>query len=316
MTIGISGVALAGLLVGLSSTYVMMLVFLVLMGILGGGYHPASPPLISTLVEPKNRGRALGFHLIGGSAAYFLAPLISAAIAAAWGWRDAFIGLAIPTILFGIVFYIFVGQRVDIKKTEYKITSIDKIPPVPGRLRRLVALITLNTLMGGVLVSTIAFIPLFMVDHFGVGKATAAAFVALIYSSGLWAAPLGGYLSDRLGKIPVMLVVCLMTGPVIYLLNLVSYGLGSSAVLVALGIVWYVRQPVVEAYVIDQASERRRSTMLGVMYFCSIESGGVLTPVMGYLIDNFGFYSSFTMAGVTLVIVTLVCSVFLWGKRD
>lgn len=60
ITMGICGVALGGLLVGLSQTYVMMIAFLVLMGLLGGGYHPASPPLISTLVEPKNRGRALG----------------------------------------------------------------------------------------------------------------------------------------------------------------------------------------------------------------------------------------------------------------
>ena len=60
VTIGISGVALAGLLVGLSATYIMMIVSLVLMGVLGGGYHLASPPLISAPVEPKNRGRALG----------------------------------------------------------------------------------------------------------------------------------------------------------------------------------------------------------------------------------------------------------------
>ena len=51
ITIGICGVALAGLLVGLSQTYIMMLVFLALMGVLGGGYHPASAPLISASVE-------------------------------------------------------------------------------------------------------------------------------------------------------------------------------------------------------------------------------------------------------------------------
>jgi len=37
---GICGVAVGGILVGLSRTYVMILVCLVVMGILGGGYHP------------------------------------------------------------------------------------------------------------------------------------------------------------------------------------------------------------------------------------------------------------------------------------
>ena len=83
----------------------MMVVFFVLLGLLGGGYHPASAPLISALVEPKNRGRALGLHQIGGAASYFLAPLIAIAIATNLGWRCSFIVLAIPTIVFGIVFY-------------------------------------------------------------------------------------------------------------------------------------------------------------------------------------------------------------------
>jgi len=38
--IGICGVALAGLLVSFSSSYIVMLIFLGLMGVAGGGYHP------------------------------------------------------------------------------------------------------------------------------------------------------------------------------------------------------------------------------------------------------------------------------------
>ena len=43
ITVGISGVGLAGLLVGLSPTYVMLIVFLVLMGMMGGDYLPRRP---------------------------------------------------------------------------------------------------------------------------------------------------------------------------------------------------------------------------------------------------------------------------------
>lgn len=41
MAVGIVGVAVAGVLVGLSSTYLMLLIFMALMGLAGGGYHPA-----------------------------------------------------------------------------------------------------------------------------------------------------------------------------------------------------------------------------------------------------------------------------------
>ncbi len=316
ITISISGVALAGLLVGLSQTYIMMIAFLILMGVVGGGYHPAAPPLISASVEPKNRGRALGFHVIGGSASFFLAPLIGVAIATGWGWRGSFIGLAIPIIAFGIVFYVLLGRRADTKRAEHRTTdSHDRTPFTPDRLRRLVAFIILSTFTSALIFSTIAFIPLFMVDHFGIGKETAAVFLAIIYSAGLWAGPLGGYLSDRLGSVPVILAVCLISGPVIYLLNLVPYGLGFGVLLLTIGMITTMRMPVSEAYIVGQTSERHRSTILGIYYFSGMEGGGILTPVIGSLIDRFGFYLSFTITGAALATVTLVCSIFLWASR-
>jgi len=317
ITIGNCGVALAGLLIGLSPTYILLLACMMLMGIMGGGYHPAAPPLISAAVQPKNQGRALGLHLVGGSASYFLAPLIGVAIAAAWGWRGSFIGLAAPATVFGIVFYILLG-RVSGDESVKKEAVVEKVstPQKPGRLRRLVAVMVLSSAVSAVIVSTIAFIPLFMVDHFGVSEKTAAAFLAIIYSAGLWAAPTGGYLSDRLGKIPVLLTVCFITGPIIFLFNLLPYGVGIGAFFLFLGICLSVRMPVAEAFIVSQTSEQNRSTILGIYYFSAMESGGVLTPIMGYLIDRLGFFTSYTIAGASLLTVTLICSFFLIGARD
>ena len=309
--------ALAGLLIGLSQTYTMMIVFLVLMGVLGGGYHPAAPALISAAVEPKNRGRALGFHMVGGSASYFLAPLIAAGIATVWGWRGSFVGLAVPTAVFGIVFYVLVARRVAAKESGQSATRSDKEAPLaPRRLRRLTAFITLSVVTHAVIFSTVAFVPLFLVDHFGASEETAAAFIAIRHSVGLWASPLGGYLSDRWGRIPVILAVCFSAAPVIYMLNVVSSVFGIGAVLLAIGLLTCIRSPGSQAYVIDQTSERRRSTILGIYFFAGTESGALLTPVMGYLIDRLGFHSSFTIAGVAIVAVTLVCSIWLRGSRS
>lgn len=317
ITIGISGVALSGLLVGLSQTYIMMTVFLVLMGLAGGGYHPAASPLISMSVEPDKRGRALGFHLIGGSTSYFLAPLIAAAIASAWGWRGSFIGLAAPTIVFGVVFYVLMGRRAKMEKKRRSIAdSHSETPFDPGHLRRLAAFIMLSAFTWAVISSTIAFIPLFMVDHFGVGDKTAASLLAIIYSAGFWAGPLGGYLSDRLGRVPVILAVSFISGPIMYLLNLVSYGPGFGVLLLVIGTILIMRAPIAEAYIVDQTSRRQRSTILGIYFFSGHEGSGVLTPVMGYLIDRLGFYPSFTIASAALFTVTLACSLLLWRSRD
>ena len=317
LTIGTVGVALAGLLVGLSQTYVMLIVFLVLMGAAGGGYHPSATPLISRSVEPKNQGRALGFHMIGGSGSFFLAPLLGAGIAAYWGWRAPFICLAIPTALFGIAFYILLGRRPEANRLPKTISQHHARPqPPPSYLSQLIPFIALNVFTGGVNFSIISFIPLFIVDHFGVAEATAALSISIIYSAGLWASPLGGHMSDRLGKVRVVLIACLVTGPLIYLLNVVPYGLGIGAVLLMIGIAIYIRLPSSESYIISQTPEHRRSTVLGIYYFGSMEASGILYPVLGRCIGRFGFHPTFTGAGIVIVVVTLVCAIFLRHNRD
>ena len=316
ITTGILGVALAGLLVGLSHTYIMMIAFLVLMGLLAGGYHPAAPPLISASVKPENLGRALGLHMIGGGISFFLAPLMAAWIGATWGWRGPFIALAVPAAVVGIVLYVILGQRGLARKSQPKATPSQKEEvPGQGRLTRLAYIIFLSTFTHAVLFSTTSFIPLFLVDHFLISKATAAAMIAIIYSAGLWAGPIGGYLSDRWGRVPVILTVCFMTGPLIYLLNLAPYRWGIVVLLLIMGITIYVRMPVSEAYIVRRTSGRYSSTVLGIYFFGNMEGGGVLTPIMGYLIDRLGFSASFTIAGAAVVTVALVCSVLL-AKGD
>lgn len=316
LTIGVAGVAVVGLLIGLSPTYVVLALFLVLLGVTGGGYHPSAAPLVSASVEPKNRGRALGIHQMGGTGSFFLTPLIAAGLASALGWRGTFITISIPTLIFGIIFYVLLGRLGYTRRAEQGITiSHTEALPAPGHLRRLVAFIVLG-IAGMVLISSvISFIPLFIVDHFGTSEEAAAAMLSLAYFGGLWAAPLGGYLSDRLGRVPMILAVGLIAGPAIYLLNLAPFGIGFSAVLIIVGMAMHLGMPVTEAYIISHTSERKRSTVLG-FYYLGSRGGPAIAPVIGYLIDHYGFHTSFSIVSAVMVAVTLICAIFLWGSRD
>lgn len=316
ITVGICGVALAGFFVGLSQSFWMLLVFLALMGFLGGGYHPASPPLIAALVEPHRRGKALGLHVIGGGASYFLAPLIGTGIAVYWGWRGSFIWLAVPTAVFGLLFYLILRRQANAQVTGAEILSSFPDVFVQHSARNLAIFIFLSTFTGAVIFATISFIPLFLVDHFGFAKEKAGAFFALIYSAGLWVSPIGGYFSDRWGRIPVILGICFLAGPVISALHLPPGQWGILALLLLLGIIIYVRMPVSESYIIRHTSPRNRSTILGIYFFGGMEGGGVLTPIAGHLIDHYGFAASFTIAGAFLLVVTFVCAILLRGSRD
>ena len=317
ITIGICGVALAGLFIGLSRNYVMLIIFMALMGILGGGYHPAAPPLISAAVDEKNRGRAMGIHMAGGSIPFFLAPLIAVALAAAWGWRASFIALALPTAIFGGIFYVLLGRYEGLGKTAQHTKAphrTDTAAP-PGYAGRLVPFMIMSTITHAITFSVIAFIPLFMIERFDFGQATAGAFLSIFYSAGPWASLLGGYVSDRFGSLRVVVTACLLSGPIIYLLTVIDYDIGIAVLLLVLGICNYVRTPVSEAYIVTRTIERHRSTVLGIYYFSCMEGGGVLTPLMGYFIDRYGMQTGFSTAAVILFVLTTACFIALRSIR-
>jgi len=46
------------------------------------------------------------------------------------------------------------------------------------------------------------------------------------------------------------------------------------------------------------------------------ESGAVFAPAMGFLLDRFGFYTSFTVASVAIIVVVLACLPLLRDSRD
>ncbi len=315
ITIGISGVALCGIFIGISTHFIMVLIFLMLMGVLGGGYHPSASPLISSAVDNKLRGRALGIHQIGGTGSYFLAPLIAVGIARLAGWRGSFLFISIPTFVYGIVFFILLNSW-GYGKAYMKVTRRNADEDMPAKIRSLVPVIVLNGAVIIFVFSSVSFIPFYVVDNFGGSKEAAAALLSFANSAGLWAGPLGGYLSDRLGKTPIILFTGLIAGPFIFLLNHVTFGMSIWLLLLLLGMTQYMGMPVTESFIIGHAPGRNRSTVLGIYYFASRGGSGLLTPLIGYLIDRNGFYTAYLYTGLLMFLIAIPCSVLIALNRN
>jgi MFS family permease len=314
--IGISGMALFTILIGLSSTYLLMIVFVVLLGAMGGGYHPAASPVISASVGRENQGRALGLHQIGGSASFFLTPLLAVAIARILGWRGSLISMAIPVFIIGIVLFVILG-RLGYAQQAHKAAALPQAEPrASGSRRRLVTFITLGVLLQVLVISVASYIPLFAVDSLQTSAETGALLLSFFHFAGLWAGPAGGYLSDRVGTVPVMLAVSLIAGPALYLLSLGSLNWSVWLVLLICGMCMYIGMPVTEAYIITHAPQNRRSTVLGVYYFASRGGSGLTIPLLGYLADRYSFATGFTIIGMALLGIAIICTALLWGSRD
>ncbi len=319
--IGTLGVAVAGVAVGLSQSYIMFLAFMVVMGLVSGGYHPAATPLVSSSVDPRVRGRALGIHAVGGNTGFFVAPIIAAVILSTYGnslgWRLSFLVLAVPTVLFSIAFWIYLAKRGGNAHVETIRRSIpDMKPPQPGYKRRLIAFLTIMVVGGGVTMSVVPFLTLYMTRNLGVPEDVTAGLMAIVFSSGLWAGPVGGYLGDKLGSVKVIIATGLIGGVILFSYRYVTYGWSLYLLLWFQGLFQALRMPVTEAFIMSQAPGPHRSKIFGIYYSTMQWTGAIFAIPGGVLLDKFGFDKMFFFAGITIMATAVIDAIFIWDARD
>ncbi len=321
LAIGTIGVAIGGILVGISTTYIMLLVFMVIMGLMTGGYHPASTPMILSSVEPKMRGRALGLHLLGGNSSFFVAPLIAGGIMALWpdwGWHGPFIILAIPTAIFGLIFYIYLtrrGGRGHVETARQRAAA--EKPPQPGYKRRLIAYLVQMVLGGGAGMSVNAFLALYMTDVLGTSDSEAAMLMSIMFVPGIIGGTVvGGWISDRIGTVRIIIATGIFSGLIIFGLKAATLGFGFYLVLFVMGLIMAVRMPVTEVFIMSQTPSKHRSTIYGVYYFTMQYTGAIFAPVMGWAIEKFTFDTMFTFSAIAVTAISVVTSFFIWDAKD
>jgi MFS family permease len=202
-------------------------------------------------------------------------------------------------------------QSTEQKNSNSK-TSVTK---VRVNWRKLLPFLIISITTGTMIQSVAAYFSLYAVDQLGIAVTTAALLMAVRPAVGLFAGPFGGYLSDRIGSVPVIIVVSFLAIPLIYLIGVVPNILAFIAVMIVSGIFSYTRGAASEAYIVGYTPEYRRSTILGIYFFANAEISGLLTPVIGILIDWIGFSSSFTVVSITLAVIVLISSMFIWKGR-
>jgi MFS transporter, FSR family, fosmidomycin resistance protein len=323
MTIGTLGVAVGGLLVGLSNNYILFMILLTIMGFLTAGYHPASTPLILSAVEPDKRGRALGLHLLGGNASFFVAPLAASGIMYLWpagGFRGPFIILSIPTAIFGIIFYIYLTKRGGLAHVQAaKRKTIEDAPPQPGYKRRLWAYLIQMVIGGGAGMSVQALMSLYIVDKLGVSDAAVPWVMAISFLPAVFGGTiLGGWISDRIGAVKIIIATSVISGLIIFgIVGTTTLNFWFFALLFLMGINSAIRMPVTEVFIMGQTPAKNRATIYGIYYFTMQYTGAIFAPVYGWLVpDHYSYNQVFLFSAIVVTAVSVVTSFFFWDAKD
>ncbi|MBI2324374.1 MAG: MFS transporter [Chloroflexi bacterium] len=290
--LGISSIALS-----LAGQYWHLLVLLAAMGIISGSYHAPAVALISRAFPERGRGAVMGLHTTGGHMSFFAAPLVAGAVATAAGtWRAPYLLFAIAPILSGVMLWQLAPRAHARGASRGRLAAIREVFDVFRRVGRVV---TASIVFQIGFAAFMAFLAIYLVDARGVHPAVAAAMYALPQLAGVVGAPVGGWLSDRLGRRAVIATGLGALGPAIWLFTVTPTELVVIPLFV-IGVAGAVRMTVTEVLVAESAPVERRATVLGTYYLLAAEVGGLAAPGLGVLATAVGIAAAFNAVALAL----------------
>ena len=303
------GLVLTGLVsagVSQAGSYGQLLVLLLALGIISGTYHAPAAALISRIFLPRVRGAAMGLHITGGHLAFFAAPLLAAYLATTSGtWRTAYLWFAVVPIALGIALWLTTPADAPARTSGDLLSPFREIRTV---FRTIGPLVSLSIAFQVGIASMFAFLALYLVDARGISPVLAAIAFGYTQLVGIVGAPLGGWLSDRLGRRTPILISLAVIGPAVYLIAITPNDLLLIPQTI-FGLAFSMRGTATEVLVMDTAPAARRGAVLGAYYLAAQPIGGIATPIFGLIAGAVGISAAFSGIGLLLVAMSLVAVV-------
>jgi MFS family permease len=274
---------------------------LALLAAAGALYHPSG--LAEVTLNAPGGGREIGIHGGFGNGGTALAPLVAGAVAAAWTWRASY-GLA---ALAAVVLLVALARQVPLDR---------QLPPQtqagPGSVGRaaLTVVMFLAVAEGFVFQGFVTFLPAFLAEVGGAGRAAAAkggVLAAVVLLLGVPGQLLGGRLAGTDSRRLAVRYACLYAGAVLAGLSVRAAGPTVLGVALAglFSLLIFLGQPITNQLVARSTRAGRRGAAYGTYFSLSFGVGALAGSAGGIVADRSGLAAVFGFLGLVAVVNTL-----------
>jgi len=296
--VGVLWTAVAMGLLGWAPHYSVVVLLVGLAGLGTAAFHPRGM-MATSLVSGTRKGFGTAVFATGGNVGFALGPAVGSFLILGFGINGT-IGLVIPGVLLALAFLLwpsdFLKREVPARK---KSGSGDGEQPFSVPWIPLIAVCLIVTLRAWVYMSFITYLPMFLETQgmrLEKGSLTLTLFLACGAAAGLY----GGHLSDRIGRIKVI-VGSMLLYPILGSLMIVSKGIWLWVLAGAAGAA-LLSSFSVTIVLAQELLPRHLGLASGLILGLGFGTGGVGTALSGWLADGMGLYT--TMWILALVPIT------------
>ena len=310
-------IAIGYFLVSIAPTYGLILASLALASAGTALWHP---PALGLLAQrfPKRRGLYISLHRSTGNIGDWLGPLVVGVLLGAVGWR--WIrggGTPVLRVFAGVIFYVLrnVGGP-KIEGVDYRAKFKKQITEMRESFRGtgMWWIFTVSAVRGMGDRSLLWVIPLYLSDQLGMSNFWVGFHVALLAAPGIFAGPLFGALSDRIGRKPIIMFI--MASAVIFPVTMAlgGDGLGMTFSVLMFGLFLFSVNSLTQAAAIDVAAGKGlEGTFIGLMWGSNAFFGAMASVLAGVLVEYVGWHAAFYFAS-GLFFLGFLSSLALPGK--
>ena len=307
MAVALSWIGLPYLVMGLTHSYWMLLVCAALVGIGNNLWHPTAIPLLAQSF-PRRRGLVVSIHAMGGNLGDAVAPLVVGPMLTVFDWRQVVVMNVVPGLVASVLLLFSLGNVDD--RVEARPVRPDGASALAA-LRMLFAnrTVLMLSLGSGVRAMTamtlLTFLPVFLSTDLGYSPAVVGGALFALQAAGFAAAPIAGYLSDRVGRRSIIMSSMLMSG--VMLLFMAFAGRSPLFVLFVafLGFFLFAIRAVLQAWLLDATPSHMGGTSIGILFGAQAAGAAVGPLVGGVLADHYGIIATFYFLAATIVVANM-----------
>jgi FSR family fosmidomycin resistance protein-like MFS transporter len=257
----------------------------------GSPQHPVGNGLLAEQFPEERRGFAISAHIAGGNVGTVVVAVAGAWLMANLGWRGSVVVFGIPAVVIALAILLFVRE-----------TGEDRAAAVAhGSVRRAFGTILrdpdhrwiyLASILGGGgrgLGVVNLFVLLYLSSVIGLDDAATGFMYGALIVFSVPAPLVAGWLSDRLGRKPIILGVYLGGAVGFAVFMLVGSSLAGLWVgLVLMGVFSFAESPQLQALLADIAAPTIRDASFALYFTLAFGVGSLWTALYGVIVDAVG----------------------------